>query len=119
MVKRKFLFLLLLCTALFFTSMGFAASEDVALTEEEQPLNETAVVKILGNGPGYEKIVKGDLNSDGKINSLDYSLVKRLLLQTTGISSMDAKQLIAIDLNGDEKLTSLDVVPELFTSFIK
>lgn len=96
--------MLLLCTSLLLSSISFYAA-----SEGEQPLDNVSVVKIIGDGPGYEKIIKGDLNNDGKINSLDYSLAKKLLLETIDINSMDAKQLITIDLNGDENFYSLDL----------
>ena len=93
-----------MCTSLLLSSISFYAA-----SEGEQPLDNVSVVKIIGDGPGYEKIIKGDLNNDGKINSLDYSLAKKLLLETIDINSMDAKQLITIDLNGDENFYSLDL----------
>ena len=50
MVKKKCLFLLLLCTSLLLSSISFYAA-----SEGEQPLDNVSVVKIIGDGPGYEK----------------------------------------------------------------
>ena len=79
-------FLLLLCTSLLLSSISFYAA-----SEGEQPLDNVSVVKSLEMDLDM-KIIKGDLNNDGKINSLDYSLAKKLLLETIDINSMDAKQ---------------------------
>ncbi|HEX9059492.1 MAG TPA: cellulase family glycosylhydrolase, partial [Clostridia bacterium] len=50
-------------------------------------------------------IAYGDLNADGKVNSTDYSLLKRHLL---GISTLTGNALKAADVNSDGKINSTD-----------
>ncbi|PQQ66597.1 dockerin type I repeat-containing protein [Acetivibrio saccincola] len=99
MLKRKCLFSLLLCTALFFSSICFVFASENAPSETGQTSDEINVVKILGNGPGYVEVLKGDLNGDGEINSLDYSLAKKILLDTSDLNPVDAIHLAVADLN--------------------
>lgn len=68
-------------------------------SETGQTSDEINVVKILGNGPGYVEVLKGDLNGDGEINSLDYSLAKKILLDTSDLNPVDAIHLAVADLN--------------------
>jgi len=60
----------------------------------------------LSAGPASTKY--GDLNADGKINSTDYNLGKRLILRT--ISELPISNgSVAFDLNGDSKVDSTDL----------
>lgn len=47
----------------------------------------------------------GDINEDGIINSLDYSMLSRHILE---VSTLSGNQLLAADLNGDGKIDSID-----------
>lgn len=49
----------------------------------------------------------GDINSDGKINALDYILLKRYVLKTT---KLNAEQLLAADINLDGKVNATDYI---------
>lgn len=51
-------------------------------------------------------ILYGDLNGDGKINSIDYTLMTRYILGDTNILRED--YIISADLNGDKKINSTD-----------
>lgn len=47
----------------------------------------------------------GDLNGDGKINALDYAMLKRHVLRTV---SLPQDKLVYADINGDGKVSALD-----------
>lgn len=59
------------------------------------------------NGPTEEpvKVSFGDLNKDGKLNSIDYSILKRYLV---GVYELSREELKNADLNLDEKVNSTD-----------
>ncbi|TYQ15398.1 UNVERIFIED_CONTAM: hypothetical protein Cloal_1845 [Acetivibrio alkalicellulosi] len=57
--------------------------------------------------PSLDPILYGDLNGDGKINSIDYVLLRRYLLEI--IDSFPVA-IEAADLNGDGKVNSTDLV---------
>jgi len=61
-------------------------------------------VSIIAKPKGY---LKGDVNNDGKINSLDLLLVKRHIL---GIETLKGEAFNAADINGDGKVNSLDAM---------
>lgn len=55
----------------------------------------------------YGSVLKGDLNGDGKVNSTDYALLRRYLLEL--IDEFPVKDgLKAADINGDGKVNSTD-----------
>ena len=49
----------------------------------------------------------GDVNSDGKIGSSDYILVRKYLL---GTSALNSNQLKEADMNGDNKINATDYI---------
>ncbi|MDQ2086994.1 dockerin type I domain-containing protein [Herbivorax sp. ANBcel31] len=55
------------------------------------------------------KITIGDLNFDGTINSSDYAMLCRIVLNDETIKKSDAKRFIATDINGDDYFDSLDI----------
>ena len=57
--------------------------------------------------PEPPKYVKGDVNGDGKISSMDYVLVKNHILNINKLSGTNAS---AADVNSDGKISSMDYV---------
>lgn len=55
----------------------------------------------------YTFVVNGDINSDGKISSMDYVLVKNHILKINNITGSSKK---AADVNKDDKISSMDYV---------
>ncbi|TYQ13072.1 UNVERIFIED_CONTAM: serine protease inhibitor/Leucine-rich repeat (LRR) protein [Acetivibrio alkalicellulosi] len=73
------------------------------------------IVSNNGQGTKYEvwvveePVLYGDLNGDGTVNSLDYILLQRYVLEI--ISEFPIKDgFVAADLNGDGKINSTDIV---------
>lgn len=63
-------------------------------------------VLIFGKEPsGSVPSITGDLNGDSKVNSIDYALMKKVILEDT--SNLD---LNIWDLNGDGKINSIDLI---------
>lgn len=56
---------------------------------------------------GDSKIVIGDINSDGKVNSLDYVLIRKYILKQTTLSNI---QKVAADMNSDSSINSMDYI---------
>ena len=54
----------------------------------------------------YNCLIYGDINGDGKISSLDYTLIKNDIMEVKKITDEAMKQ--AADVNGDGKISSLD-----------
>ncbi len=54
----------------------------------------------------YECLIYGDINGDGKISSLDYTLVKNHIMDVKKIT--DKNIVITSDINADGKISSLD-----------
>ena len=54
-----------------------------------------------------EELVRGDANSDGKLNTADYVLVKRHVLRTKDLSEKGFK---AADVSGDGRISAVDYV---------
>lgn len=50
-------------------------------------------------------IILGDLNGDGKVNTMDINIIKRVL---AGINTLEAKNEEAADINGDGAVNSFD-----------
>ncbi|WP_102265744.1 dockerin type I domain-containing protein [Massilicoli timonensis] len=72
----------------------------------------SSYVKIVSEGNGQiitpsPSYLKGDVNGDGKISSMDYVLVKDHILKITTLSG---SSLSAADVNGDGKISSMDYV---------
>lgn len=59
------------------------------------------------NNPGVTQGGRGDLNGDGKINTLDIIKVQRVIV---GLDTMSNGLLAVGDLNGDGKINTLDVI---------
>jgi len=55
----------------------------------------------------------GDINEDGIINTIDYSLVTRHVLE---VSTLSENQLLAADLNGDGVVDTVDC--SLFSRYL-
>ncbi|NLD50940.1 MAG: dockerin, partial [Clostridiaceae bacterium] len=68
----------------------------------EEDMNINAVFK-----PTSTEVAYGDANGDGKINSTDYALLKKYLLQVIREFSVPKKNM---DLNGDGQINSSDYV---------
>ena len=67
--------------------------------------------KLLSNEtvkPKHKISEAGDLNSDGSIDSTDFTLLKRYILRTITDLPVD-DVLYAADLNGDDSIDSTDV----------
>ena len=54
----------------------------------------------------YECLIYGDINGDGKISSLDYTLIKNDIMDVKKITDENMK--LTADVNGDNKVSSLD-----------
>ncbi|NLD49450.1 MAG: dockerin, partial [Clostridiaceae bacterium] len=82
-------------------------SDTITLTHSENT-SITAVFKASsGISPSPTSNIKcGDVNGDGKVNSTDYSLLKRYLLEISEIPVEDIYA--AADLNKDGKINSTD-----------
>lgn len=63
------------------------------------------IAKYFGIQKKPETYLVGDVNGDGKIDAVDYAMVKRIVLGTYKPSE---EQLIRADVNGDGKVTALD-----------
>lgn len=63
--------------------------------------------KVSFGGKTYEVVIRGDLNGDGKISSLDTVKIRQHILGRTDLSGPYKK---AADCNKDSKIDSLDVV---------
>ena len=59
---------------------------------------------ILGD---KNSIMKGDVNDDGKISSLDYILIRKKIL---GLTTLDSSAEKRADFNSDNKISSLDYI---------
>ena len=56
--------------------------------------------------PTPKTIAKGDVNGDGKINTLDYVLIRKHIMGT----KLNSDQQTRADFNGDSKITTTDYV---------
>lgn len=54
----------------------------------------------------YVCLIYGDINGDGKISSLDYTLIKNHIMEVKEITDTNMK--LAANVNGDAKISSLD-----------
>ncbi len=65
-----------------------------------------ADAKAIADALGLErKLMPGDANGDGKVNSLDAATILRY---DAGLTSLSEEEKIAADINGDGKVNSLD-----------
>ncbi len=71
------------------------------------PVNANAETPSTDDGVVRSYTLFGDLNSDNKVDSLDYAKMKIVLLGTTDPGTVNMK---AADLNGDGDVNSLDLV---------
>ncbi|AEY66330.1 protease inhibitor I42 family protein [Clostridium sp. BNL1100] len=71
------------------------------------PVKVNAEASSTDDGVVRSYTLFGDLNSDNKVDSLDYAKMKMVLLGTNASDTVNMK---AADLNGDEALNSLDLV---------
>ena len=54
----------------------------------------------------YDCLIYGDINGDGKISALDYTLIKNHIMDVQKIT--DANMKLTADVNGDNKISALD-----------
>lgn len=54
----------------------------------------------------YECLIYGDINGDGKISSLDYTIIKNHIMDVQKITNNNMQ--LTSDINGDGKISSLD-----------
>ena len=54
----------------------------------------------------YYCLIYADVNGDGKISALDYTLIKNHIMDVKKIT--DGNQILAANVNGDEKISALD-----------
>ena len=54
----------------------------------------------------YDCLIYGDINGDGKISALDYTLIKNHIMDVKKIT--DANMKLTADVNGDNKISALD-----------
>lgn len=73
----------------------------------ESGLVKTGYVLTNGNATSYTIVVKGDVNGNGEIDSLDYILTKRAFYKTY---SPDTAQKFAMTVTGGEVPSSMDYV---------
>lgn len=78
---------------------------DIKVTEATSASpQQTQASSAAGQSSAY---AKGDVNGDGKINSLDVLKLQRYLLN---LETMSEKGKLAADLNGDGKVNSQDLL---------
>lgn len=89
----------------------FTIIEEYTIKHEGEELSEEDVIStgdILEdtNGSKFILVVKGDLNSDGKINLMDLSTERKYFLS---IIEIDEVQELAADMNVDEEVSLVDI----------
>lgn len=89
----------------------FTIIEEYTIKHEGKELSEEDVIStgdILEdtNGSKFILVVKGDLNSDGKINLMDLSTERKYFLS---IIEIDEVQELAADMNVDEEVSLVDI----------
>lgn len=72
---------------------------------DENNLDKLAVLEagIIADWYGYKKALSGDVNGDGKVNALDYMMIKRYVE-----SKLTEEQLKVADVNGDGEVDTED-----------
>jgi len=54
----------------------------------------------------YECLIYGDINGDGKISAMDYTLIKNDIMDVKKIT--DQNMILTADINGDNKISAMD-----------
>lgn len=54
----------------------------------------------------YECIIYGDVNGDGKISAMDYTLIQNHIMEIQAITNL--KQKLAADVYNDNKISAMD-----------
>ena len=68
---------------------------------------KVVITKEDGTSFAFVIVLKGDVNGDGKITTIDYVLVKNHILK---INSITGAKSLSGDVNGDNKISSIDYV---------
>ena len=90
-------------TKLEFTKISFIDTNDLEKGTSLDLADKTITVMI--NNEATSKYYKCDINGDGKINAIDYALLKRYVLGTVMLSD---DELVRADINNDEKINAID-----------
>ena len=99
------------------TFVGFAKIYDFKHIDKNGNIINNSIIKtsdkfnININGEKdyiYSLSLLGDVNGDGKINSMDYVKIRKHIMQTENIS--DKVYYYAADVNSDNKISSADYV---------
>lgn len=69
--------------------------------------NYSASTTSMTVSVNIKQVLQGDVNSDGKINALDYILVRKYLL---GLTKFTDNQMSVGDMNKDKKINALDYI---------
>lgn len=97
-IMKKVIALLLVLVIVVSTSVfALAANPDVGNGNGEDTIPWE---DIIGGG-----VVKGDLNGDGKVSSID---ARKALQKSVGSDTVSSKDLKAADFNNDGKITAYD-----------
>ena len=92
----------------FTMDTGYTLSIDL---EDKTSIYTGSITKIYNNNTlkiQYTNIVRGDINGDGKISSIDYVKVKNHIMGTNTISNTIYQK--SADANKDSKISSLDYI---------
>ena len=77
----------------------------VAITSGVVATGMSITIKEDGLNSTYTVIIRGDTNGDGRISTLDYALIKNVILK---ISQLNGPYALAADINRDNKISTLD-----------
>lgn len=85
---------------------------EIETANPNQPyIGTNTKVRIRQNKPSlvikeYECLIYGDINGDGKITSMDYTLIKNHIMDVKKITNQNMQ--LTADVNGDGKISSMD-----------
>ena len=84
---------------------GCPATMQVSVPKEAEAAYEKALPSVSAQIVG-SKTLRGDANGDGRINAMDYALIKSYVLGTN--RNFTPEQLVVMDVNYDGVITSVD-----------